>query len=90
LSYTGIEKFEFPSGNHLLYLLLNGVIGTVVSDLLWGFVVILTTPTIATLGLSLTVPIALCVDLVIGKKPFHALYLVVRNLSFKGFIFHGF
>jgi len=83
--YVGVEPFMLPSGLTFVYLTTNGLIGTVISDLLWSAVVIFTSPLVATMGLSLTIPLALIADLVFHHKKFKVLYLVGSSLVFLGF-----
>jgi len=52
----------------LLSLSLNGLFGTVVSDLVWSFVVLFASALVATLGLSLTIPLAMISDAIFGKQ----------------------
>jgi len=52
----GVEPFSMPSKATLGLLTANGLIGTVVSDYLWARSVLLLSPLISTLGLSLTIP----------------------------------
>ncbi|KAL0488873.1 vacuolar membrane protein [Acrasis kona] len=66
--FSGVETIELPDWKVFLALLLNGLIGTVLSDTLWALSVILTSPIVVTIGLSLTIPFALVTDIVIGKK----------------------
>ena len=42
LSYLGVEEFEWPSGRVAGFLVINGLIGTNLSDILWAKSVILT------------------------------------------------
>jgi putative MATE family efflux protein len=50
----------------LAILILNGVFDNVLSQFLWAKAVILTSPTVATVGLSLTIPLAVLSDLLRG------------------------
>eukprot|EP00761_Pharyngomonas_kirbyi_P009773 gb/GECH01009791.1/.p1 GENE.gb/GECH01009791.1/~~gb/GECH01009791.1/.p1 ORF type:complete len:489 (+),score=116.15 gb/GECH01009791.1/:1-1467(+) len=68
LHLTGVESFTWPSGRVWLFLTVNGLIGTVLSDMLWAWSVVLSSPLIATLGLSLTIPLALAADLVFHRQ----------------------
>ncbi len=58
----------FPSLAVVGFLTLNGLAGTVVSDFLWAKSVLLTSPLIASLGLALTVPLAIVVDIALNGK----------------------
>ena len=48
------------------YILLESIFDNVISDYLWARSVLLTTPTVATVGLSLTIPLAILADVIIG------------------------
>ena len=66
--YSGGETFEFPDPAPQLWpLALNAVVGTNPSDVVWAHTVVLTSPVTATLGLSLTIPIAMVGDWLLAK-----------------------
>lgn len=44
------------------FLLLNGICNNVLSDYLWARAVVLTSPTVATIGMSITIPLAMVSD----------------------------
>ena len=68
LHYSGGETFEFPDPRTQLWpLALNAVVGTNLSDVMWAHSVVLTSPVTATLGLSLTIPIAMVGDWILAK-----------------------
>ncbi|XP_076046427.1 solute carrier family 35 member F5 isoform X2 [Oratosquilla oratoria] len=62
LHWTGVEPFELPNQEQFLYLSVNGIIGTVLSELLWLWGCFLTSSLMATLSLSLTIPLTMVVD----------------------------
>jgi solute carrier family 35 protein F5 len=86
LHWTGLEVFSWPDWTVLGFLLLNGLIGTVLSDWLWLQSMLLTTPLVSTLGLSLTIPFALVFDLVMTHKTFHSPTLAARCITLAGFV----
>lgn len=89
LHYAGIESAVAPwaiSGELWAFLLLNGIVGSVLSDLCWALSVLLTTPLIATVGLSLTIPIAMLADFLMHGKAFGGLYILGTLLVFVGFL----
>lgn len=49
-SVTGIETFVLPSGNALMMLAINGLLGAVLADALWMVAVLLTGPVLCELG----------------------------------------
>lgn len=62
LHFTGIETFELPNTSHVLLLLLINAVITFISDFCWCKAVLLTSPLTVTVGLSLTIPIAMVGD----------------------------
>lgn len=86
LHYTGVETFEFPPATVLLYLFVNGLIGTVLSDLLWSYAIFYTSPTVATVGLSLTIPLAIIFELFMNKRTFSVYYFLGSALVLSAFL----
>ncbi|CAG0918362.1 unnamed protein product [Notodromas monacha] len=64
LHYLEIEKLEMPSKDQWVILLTNGLIGTVLAELLWLCTrgCFLTSSLTATLGMSLTLPLTVLAD----------------------------
>eukprot|EP00123_Amoebidium_parasiticum_P020475 comp5043_c0_seq1/m.1139 comp5043_c0_seq1/g.1139 ORF comp5043_c0_seq1/g.1139 comp5043_c0_seq1/m.1139 type:complete len:491 (-) comp5043_c0_seq1:10-1482(-) len=86
LHWFGLEPFELPEGMTWLYLAVNAVVGTVLSDYLWLYSTLLTSPLIATLGLSLTTPLAILVDAFVATISFNAMFVAGTLLVFVAFI----
>lgn len=84
-NYTGLEPFEWPSRDTLILLTLNALVGTVLSDYCWARSVILLGPLVTTLGITLTFPIGLFVDIYFHGKTFSLLYLGGAILIFVAF-----
>jgi len=67
LHYCGVESFELPpSRSATIALLVNAATSTVLPDMLLAKAVMMTSPLVATLGLSLMIPISVFVDYVRG------------------------
>ncbi|SAM06402.1 hypothetical protein [Absidia glauca] len=65
LDWLGIETFQLPFNSTLwVMVLLNAFIGTFLSDYLWLLAMLMTSPLVVTLGISLTIPLALFGDVV--------------------------
>ncbi|CEP11289.1 hypothetical protein [Parasitella parasitica] len=65
LDYIGLETFQVPMNATLwAVILLNAFIGTFLSDYLWLLSMLMTSPLVVTLGISLTIPLALIGDIV--------------------------
>ncbi|KAB7505358.1 Solute carrier family 35 member F5, partial [Armadillidium nasatum] len=63
LNATGLEVFQVPTKQQLLYIILNGLVGTVLSELLWLWGCFLTSSLMATLSLTLTIPMTMLCDI---------------------------
>lgn len=86
LHYTGVEPFELPGWAVLWPLMVNTLIGTNLSDVMWAKAVVLTSPFVATIGLSLTTPFALMADLVIHGAKHGPLYITGAVVVTAGFV----
>lgn len=75
LDATGLEPFQLPNFEVFWSLAVNALIGTNLSDVMWAKSVVLTSPFVATLGLSLSTPIAMVADAVINGKSYNAMYI---------------
>uniref|UniRef100_A0A7S2GQ05 EamA domain-containing protein n=1 Tax=Octactis speculum TaxID=3111310 RepID=A0A7S2GQ05_9STRA len=64
------QLFSGLSSEVLGFVVLKGLADNVLSDYLWALAVLYTTPTVATVGLSLTIPLAFLSDALLkGKAP---------------------
>lgn len=64
LHYTKQEEFQPPNKTQWIILAINGLIGTVLSELLWLWGCFLTSSLQATLSLSLAIPMTMLVDVI--------------------------
>lgn len=65
LHYIGIEKLELPPNYKILNILLLNCSISFLADYLWAKAMILTSPLTVTVGLSLTIPVAMIGDFII-------------------------
>lgn len=86
LNVSGLETFAAVPNKVLLMLFINGLFGTVISDFMWAKAVILTSPLICTIALTMTIPLAMVADFVINQKHFSPLYITGSVLVFVGFV----
>lgn len=76
LHFSGSEPFEWPDGEQWLYIALNGIIGTVLSEFLWLWGCFLTSSLIGTLALSLTIPMTMLADTLLKEVNYTWLFYV--------------
>jgi solute carrier family 35 protein F5 len=76
---------SLPPWPTLRLLVLNGLAGTFLSQILWARSVLLTSPLIATCGLSLTIPVAMLADVFLRDRHFGAVYLAGSGCVTVGF-----
>ncbi|KAK9279914.1 hypothetical protein L1049_013598 [Liquidambar formosana] len=56
--------------------LFNSIVGNVISDYFGALSVVWTTPLVSTLGMSLTIPLAMVADMVIHSRHYSAIYIL--------------
>ncbi|KAI8067118.1 hypothetical protein BC940DRAFT_301338 [Gongronella butleri] len=87
LDWLGLESFELPHSPTLwVMVLLNAFIGTFLSDYLWLLAMLMTSPLVVTLGISLTIPLALFGDIVFKHIVPHAQYVAGALCVIVGFV----
>jgi solute carrier family 35 protein F5 len=74
LNYTGVEIFEWPNLPALGAMTLNAIFGTVISDFCWCKSVVLLGPLLPTLGIALTIPLAMLYNVIIEGQSFSEIY----------------
>jgi solute carrier family 35 protein F5 len=84
-NWTGIEPFEWPNRETFVLLTVNALFGTVVSDYCWARSVVLLGPLVTVLGITLTFPISLTIDLLSNDQTFTWQYFVGSALIFTAF-----
>ncbi|XP_076858746.1 solute carrier family 35 member F5-like isoform X2 [Brachyhypopomus gauderio] len=90
LHYSGLEAFEMPSWLVISYILINGLIGTVLSEFLWLWGCFLTSSLIGTLALSLTIPLSIITDICMQKASFSWLFFAGAVPVFLSFFLAAF
>ncbi|KAK4537235.1 hypothetical protein CDCA_CDCA11G3260 [Cyanidium caldarium] len=86
LQLTSLEIFQLPDNRTAALIVLNGLIGTVLSDYLWARSVLLTSPLIASLALSLTIPLSALADMLFRHARFTWQYALGLFAMTAGFI----
>jgi solute carrier family 35, member F5 len=69
LHYTHIERFQLPPTPRIWKILIINSAFSLFSDICWAYAMVLTSPLVVTVGLSLTIPLSLVGEMVLqGRK----------------------
>ncbi|KAI6179463.1 Protein FAM91A1 [Aphelenchoides besseyi] len=69
--HTGLEpQLPLPSNQEIMLIILNSLIGSIFSDYLWLYATLLTNGLVASISLTLTIPLSMIADVVVnGQLP---------------------
>ena len=87
LHYTGVELFELPPTRRILTIVLVNSATSLVSDFCWAYAMLLTSPLVVTVGLSLTIPLSLIGQIILNGQSSSATYWIGAGVVFLSFIF---
>ncbi|ETS79903.1 hypothetical protein PFICI_07432 [Pestalotiopsis fici W106-1] len=87
LHFTGIEPFEMPPTGKVWAIILLNSISSFISDMSWAYAMLLTTPLIVTVGLSLTIPLSLIGEMIQYQQFSSFLYWVGAGIVLLSFLF---
>lgn len=87
LHYTGIELFRFPRTSKTSLIIIANSMSSLVSDICWAYAMLLTSPLVVTVGLSLTIPLSLVGQMVLDAQYSSVWYWVGAGVVFLSFIF---
>ncbi|KAK6416004.1 hypothetical protein LTR95_017510 [Oleoguttula sp. CCFEE 5521] len=87
LHFTGVESFEMPPTERVLGIIMANSVASLVSDVAWAYAVLLTSPIVVTVGLSLTIPLSLVGQVVLNGQTMGVLYWVGAVIVVLSFVF---
>lgn len=87
LHFTGIESFGFPPTKKITIIVLVNSVTSLISDLSWAYAMLLTSPLVVTVGLSLTIPLSLFGQMVINSQTSSAMYWIGAIIVLLSFVF---
>lgn len=87
LHYTRIEPFAFPPNKRIWTILLINSASSLLSDICWAYAMILTSPLVVTVGLSLTIPLSLVGEMIIQGRFESWVYWVGACIVVGSFLF---
>ncbi len=65
LHFSGLERFTLPPSQRVWTILLVNSVSSLLSDICWAYAMVLTSPLLVTVGLSLTIPLSLVGEMVL-------------------------
>lgn len=87
LHFTGLETFEFPPSAHVWIMLISMSLSSMVSDVAWAYAMVMTSPLVATVALSLNIPFSLIGEMVIQGRYEGWIYWVGAMVVVGSFVF---
>ncbi|KAE8146830.1 hypothetical protein BDV25DRAFT_161679 [Aspergillus avenaceus] len=84
--FTGLEKFSLPDTGKIWTIILVNSFSSLLSDICWAYAMLLTTPLVVTVGLSLTIPLSLVGQIVLQGVTSSPLYWVGAAIVFLSFL----
>ncbi|PHH91112.1 hypothetical protein CDD83_1635 [Cordyceps sp. RAO-2017] len=87
LHWTGIEPFEMPPTGKVWAVIIANSLASFVSDMSWAMAMLLTTPLVVTVGLSLTIPLSLVGEMIQYGQYSSFIYWIGAAVVFVSFLF---
>jgi len=87
LHFTRVERFELPPTGKIWTIVLLNSASSFVADYSWAYAMLLTTPLVVTVGLSLTIPLSLIGQMILSSQYSSALYWVGACVVLLSFLF---
>ncbi|KAJ8131551.1 hypothetical protein O1611_g2077 [Lasiodiplodia mahajangana] len=87
LHYTGIEPFELPPNGKIWAIILLNSFSSFISDMSWAYAMLLTTPLVVTVGLSLNIPVSLIGEMIQYEQYSSFVYWVGAVIVVISFLF---
>ncbi|QSZ37235.1 hypothetical protein DSL72_009329 [Monilinia vaccinii-corymbosi] len=87
LHFTGVERFELPPTGKIWLIVLLNSLSSFISDYCWAYAMLLTTPLVVTVGLSMTIPLSLVGQLWLNDQTSTGVYWVGALVVLASFVF---
>ncbi|KAL5051828.1 hypothetical protein BDW71DRAFT_169530 [Aspergillus fruticulosus] len=86
LHLTGVEPFALPDTRRVWTIILVNAFSSLLSDICWAYAMLLTSPLVVTVGLSLTIPLSLVGQIFLQREYVSPLYWVGATVVFVSFL----
>ncbi|KZZ98355.1 vacuolar membrane protein [Moelleriella libera RCEF 2490] len=87
LHWTNVEPFEMPHTGKIWAVIIVNSIASFVSDISWALAMLLTSPLVVTVGLSLTIPLSLVGEIIQYGQYSSFVYWIGAAVVFASFVF---
>ncbi|KAH7362522.1 hypothetical protein B0T11DRAFT_280938 [Plectosphaerella cucumerina] len=87
LHWSGLETFELPPTGQVWLIIIANSLSSFVSDISWAYAMLLTTPLVVTVGLSLTIPLSLIGEMIQYSQYSSWVYWMGAGVVFLSFVF---
>ncbi|WYZ38912.1 hypothetical protein EsH8_III_000826 [Colletotrichum jinshuiense] len=87
LHFTGLEPFSFPPTSKIWLIVIGNSLSSFISDMSWAYAMLLTTPLVVTVGLSLTIPLSLIGEMIQYSQYSSWVYWVGAAVVLVSFLF---
>jgi solute carrier family 35, member F5 len=87
LHYSGLETFAFPPTRRIWTILIVNSLSSFGSDICWAYAMVLTSPLLVTVGLSLTIPLSLVGEMLLQGHYEGWVYWVGAAIVLGSFVF---
>ncbi|CAG8960209.1 hypothetical protein HYFRA_00012726 [Hymenoscyphus fraxineus] len=87
LHFTGVEEWEMPPTGKIWLIVLANSLSSFASDYCWAYAMLLTTPLVVAVGLSMNIPLSLIGQMILSKQYSSALYWVGAGIVLLSFLF---
>ncbi|KAI9718420.1 MAG: hypothetical protein M1812_004141 [Candelaria pacifica] len=87
LHFTGEEPFELPPSGRIWTIIVINSATSLFSDFCWAYAMLLTSPLVVTVGLSLTIPLSLVGQMILDHQYSSFAYWIGAGIVFLSFIF---
>jgi len=87
LHFSGIERFELPPDSYVNSIILFNALSSLVSDFCWAYAMLLTSPLVVTVGLSMTIPLSLIGQILLDGQYASIVYWMGACVVLLSFVF---
>ncbi|ROT43160.1 hypothetical protein SODALDRAFT_267604 [Sodiomyces alkalinus F11] len=85
--WTGFERFQLPPTGTIWGIIMVNAMASFISDIAWAYAMLLTTPLLVTVGLSLTIPLSLVGEMIQYGQYSTLLYWIGAAVVVVSFLF---